>query len=102
MPDEGESIAQMFETSEGSLAGSAITPMPFTGSDGSEGGKDLYFDGRQPLTTPFRPAVPAFGGRPAAHGDADAAAGSPAGLASGGVTKDEDLAVLSRALDQLA
>jgi pimeloyl-ACP methyl ester carboxylesterase len=44
MPDEGESIAQIFEKSEGSLAGPAITPMPFTGPDGSEGGQDLYLD----------------------------------------------------------
>lgn len=44
MPDEGESIAQVFEAhSEGSLVGPAIRPLPFTGSDGSEGA-DLYLD----------------------------------------------------------
>jgi pimeloyl-ACP methyl ester carboxylesterase len=45
MPDEGESIAQIFEArGEGSLAGPAITPLPFTGRDGSEAGQDLYLD----------------------------------------------------------
>jgi pimeloyl-ACP methyl ester carboxylesterase len=43
MPDEGESIAQVFEESEGSLVGPAIRPVPFTGPDGSEGA-DLYLD----------------------------------------------------------
>jgi pimeloyl-ACP methyl ester carboxylesterase len=43
MPDEGESIAQLFEESEGSLVGPAIRPVPFTGPDGSEGA-DLYLD----------------------------------------------------------
>ena len=43
MPDEGESIAQVFEKSEGSLVGPAIRPVPFTGPDGSEGA-DLYLD----------------------------------------------------------
>ena len=47
MPDEGESIAQVFETSEGSLAGPALRPVPFTGPDGSEGGQDLYLDPEQ-------------------------------------------------------
>ena len=47
MPDEGESIAQVFETSEGSLAGPALRPVPFTGQDGSEGGQDLYLDPEQ-------------------------------------------------------
>jgi pimeloyl-ACP methyl ester carboxylesterase len=44
MPDEGESIAQLFETSEGSLVGPAIRPLPFAGPDGSDGGQDLYLD----------------------------------------------------------
>jgi pimeloyl-ACP methyl ester carboxylesterase len=44
MPDEGESIAQIFEKSEGSLVGPAIRPVPFTGPGGSEGGQDLYLD----------------------------------------------------------
>jgi pimeloyl-ACP methyl ester carboxylesterase len=44
MPDEGESIAQVFETSEGSLAGPALRPQPFTGPDGSEGGQDRFLD----------------------------------------------------------
>jgi pimeloyl-ACP methyl ester carboxylesterase len=45
MPDEGESIAQVFEErSEGSLAGPAIRPLPFTGPDGEEAGQDLYLD----------------------------------------------------------
>ncbi|WP_448639394.1 alpha/beta fold hydrolase [Geodermatophilus sp. URMC 63] len=44
MPDEGESIAQVFERhTEGSLVGAAITPLPFTGTDGSEGA-DLYLE----------------------------------------------------------
>jgi len=44
MPDEGESVAQVFERySEGSLVGPAIRPLPFTGSDGSDGA-DLYLD----------------------------------------------------------
>jgi len=47
MPDEGESIAQVFETSEGSLAGPALRPVPFTGPDGSEGGQDLYLEPEQ-------------------------------------------------------
>jgi pimeloyl-ACP methyl ester carboxylesterase len=47
MPDEGESIAQVFETSEGSLVGPALRPVPFTGQDGSEGGQDLYLDPEQ-------------------------------------------------------
>jgi pimeloyl-ACP methyl ester carboxylesterase len=47
MPDEGESIAQVFETSEGSLAGLALRPVPFTGPDGSEGGQDLYLEPEQ-------------------------------------------------------
>jgi pimeloyl-ACP methyl ester carboxylesterase len=45
MPDEGESIAQVFEQrSEGSLVGTALRPQPFTARDGSEGGQDLYLD----------------------------------------------------------
>jgi pimeloyl-ACP methyl ester carboxylesterase len=43
MPDEGESIQQLLERSEGSLVGPAIRPVPFTGQDGSEG-VDLYLD----------------------------------------------------------
>jgi pimeloyl-ACP methyl ester carboxylesterase len=46
MPDEGESIQQLFEESEvfaGSLVPAAIRPMPFTNPDGSEG-VDLYLD----------------------------------------------------------
>jgi pimeloyl-ACP methyl ester carboxylesterase len=43
MPDEGESIQQLFEQFEGSLVGSAIRPVPITGPDGSEGA-DLYLD----------------------------------------------------------
>jgi pimeloyl-ACP methyl ester carboxylesterase len=43
MPDEGESIQQLLERSEGSLVGPAIRPVPFTGQDGSEGA-DLYLD----------------------------------------------------------
>jgi pimeloyl-ACP methyl ester carboxylesterase len=45
MPDEGESIAQLFEQhGEGSLVGPAIRPVPYTGPDGSDGGQDLYLD----------------------------------------------------------
>jgi pimeloyl-ACP methyl ester carboxylesterase len=45
LPDEGESIAQVFEQgADGSLAGSAIRPLPFSGPDGSDGGQDLYLD----------------------------------------------------------
>jgi pimeloyl-ACP methyl ester carboxylesterase len=46
MPDEGESIQQLFEESEvlaGSLVPTAIRPLPFTNPDGSEG-VDLYLD----------------------------------------------------------
>ena len=46
MPDEGESIQQLFEESEvfaGSLVPAAIRPVPFTNPDGSEG-VDLYLD----------------------------------------------------------
>jgi pimeloyl-ACP methyl ester carboxylesterase len=43
MPDEGESITQVFETSEGSLVEPAIRPVPFTRPDGSED-QDLYLD----------------------------------------------------------
>src|SRR3954469_9950057 len=43
MPDEGESIQQLFERFEGSLVGPAIRPVPFTGPNGSEGA-DLYLD----------------------------------------------------------
>jgi pimeloyl-ACP methyl ester carboxylesterase len=48
MPDEGESIAQIFEAhGEGSLVGPALTPQPFTGRDGNEAGQDLYLDPEQ-------------------------------------------------------
>jgi pimeloyl-ACP methyl ester carboxylesterase len=48
MPDEGESIAQVFEQrSEGSLAGPALRPQPITGPDGGEAGQDLYLDPEQ-------------------------------------------------------
>jgi pimeloyl-ACP methyl ester carboxylesterase len=43
MPDEGESIQQLFQQYEGSLVGPAITPVPFTSQDGSEDA-DLYLD----------------------------------------------------------
>jgi pimeloyl-ACP methyl ester carboxylesterase len=44
MPDEGESIAQVFERhAEGSLVGAAIRPLPVTSPDGSDG-VDLYLD----------------------------------------------------------
>jgi pimeloyl-ACP methyl ester carboxylesterase len=41
LPDEGESLQQLLERFEGSLVGSAVRPVPFTGPDGSEGA-DLY------------------------------------------------------------
>ncbi|MGY1603988.1 alpha/beta fold hydrolase [Geodermatophilus sp. SYSU D00815] len=44
MPDEGESIVQIFQTSEGSLVEPAIRPVPLSGRDGSDGGPDLYLD----------------------------------------------------------
>jgi pimeloyl-ACP methyl ester carboxylesterase len=48
MPDEGESIAQVFEAhGEGSLVGAALRPQPFTGRDGNEAGQDLYLDTEQ-------------------------------------------------------
>jgi pimeloyl-ACP methyl ester carboxylesterase len=48
MPDEGESIAQVFEQrGGGGLAAAAIRPEPFTGRDGSEAGQDLYLDTEQ-------------------------------------------------------
>jgi pimeloyl-ACP methyl ester carboxylesterase len=48
MPDEGESIAQVFEErGGGGLAAAAIRPEPFTARDGSEAGQDLYLDGEQ-------------------------------------------------------
>jgi pimeloyl-ACP methyl ester carboxylesterase len=48
MPDEGESIAQIFEErGQESLVGPAITPLPFTGPDASEAGQDLYLDAGQ-------------------------------------------------------
>jgi pimeloyl-ACP methyl ester carboxylesterase len=47
MPDEGESIAQVFETSQGSLVGTALRPLPFAGADGREAGQDLYLDPEQ-------------------------------------------------------
>jgi pimeloyl-ACP methyl ester carboxylesterase len=45
MPDEGESIQQLFESEvfAGSLVPAALRPMPFTNPDGSEG-VDLYLD----------------------------------------------------------
>jgi len=43
MPDEGESIQQLFERFEGSLVGAAITPVPFANADGTDGA-DLYLD----------------------------------------------------------
>jgi pimeloyl-ACP methyl ester carboxylesterase len=46
MPDEGESIQQLFESGgpfAGSLAPAAIRPVPFTNPDGSEG-VDLWLD----------------------------------------------------------
>jgi pimeloyl-ACP methyl ester carboxylesterase len=43
MPDEGESLTQLLEKYEGSLIGSAIRPVPFTGPDGSEV-MDLFLD----------------------------------------------------------
>ncbi len=44
-PDEGESITQLFaQKPEGSLVGTAIRPLPFTGSDGTDAGQDLYLD----------------------------------------------------------
>jgi len=46
MPDEGESIAQLFENSEGSLVAATIRPVPFTDRDGREGA-DLYLDPEQ-------------------------------------------------------
>jgi pimeloyl-ACP methyl ester carboxylesterase len=47
MPDEGESIAQVFERHpEGSLVGPAIMPVPFNNSNGSEGA-DLYLEPEQ-------------------------------------------------------
>ena len=47
MPDEGESIQQLFERSGGSLGGAAIRPLPLSGPDGSEGAPDLYLDTEQ-------------------------------------------------------
>jgi pimeloyl-ACP methyl ester carboxylesterase len=41
MPDEGESLEGLLGKYEGSLVGSAVRPVPFTGPDGSEGA-DLY------------------------------------------------------------
>jgi len=43
MADEGESQAQLFERFPGSLVGSAIRPVPFTGPDGGQSA-DLYLD----------------------------------------------------------
>jgi pimeloyl-ACP methyl ester carboxylesterase len=44
MPDEGESIAQVFDRhTEGSLVGPAIRPLSFRDADGTEG-TDLYLD----------------------------------------------------------
>ncbi len=47
LPDEGESIQQLFETSGGSPGGAAIRPLPLPGPDGSEGAPDLYLDTEQ-------------------------------------------------------
>jgi pimeloyl-ACP methyl ester carboxylesterase len=47
LPDEGESIAELFERSGGSLGGAAIRPLPLTGPDGSEAAPDLYLDTEQ-------------------------------------------------------
>jgi pimeloyl-ACP methyl ester carboxylesterase len=47
LPDEGESIQQLFERSGGSLGGAAIRPLPLPGPDGSEGAPDLYLDTEQ-------------------------------------------------------
>jgi pimeloyl-ACP methyl ester carboxylesterase len=47
LPDEGESIAQLFEQSGGSLGGAAIRPLALTGADGSEAAPDLYLDSEQ-------------------------------------------------------
>jgi pimeloyl-ACP methyl ester carboxylesterase len=41
MPDEGESVQQLFESSEGSLLPPFIRPVPFKNPDGSDG-VDLY------------------------------------------------------------
>jgi pimeloyl-ACP methyl ester carboxylesterase len=63
MPDEGESIQQLFESGgpfAGSLVPAAIRPVPFTNPDGSEG-VDLYLDRElfpeplPPTSTPRRP-----------------------------------------------
>jgi pimeloyl-ACP methyl ester carboxylesterase len=43
MPDEGESIQQLFEGAEGSLVPDALRPVPFKNPDGSDG-VDLYLD----------------------------------------------------------
>jgi pimeloyl-ACP methyl ester carboxylesterase len=48
MPDEGESIAQIFERmSDGSLVGPVIRPLAFAGPAGSDGGEDLYLDAEE-------------------------------------------------------
>jgi pimeloyl-ACP methyl ester carboxylesterase len=47
LPDEGESIQQLFEQSGGSLGGAAIRPTAVPGPDGSEGAPDLYLDPEQ-------------------------------------------------------
>ena len=44
MPDEGESIAELFERSGGSPGGAAIMPLTLTNPDGTEGAPDLYLD----------------------------------------------------------
>jgi pimeloyl-ACP methyl ester carboxylesterase len=43
VPDEGESVQQLFEGSEGSLLPPFIRPVPFKNPDGSDG-VDLYID----------------------------------------------------------
>jgi pimeloyl-ACP methyl ester carboxylesterase len=55
MPDEGESIQQLFEHSEvfaGSLVPAALRPVPFTNPDGSEGGTCTWIVRRSPRRSP--------------------------------------------------
>jgi pimeloyl-ACP methyl ester carboxylesterase len=63
MPDEGESIQQLFEAGgpfAGSLVAAAIRPVPFTNPDGSEGvdlwlDRELFPEAFAPTSTPRRP-----------------------------------------------
>ena len=63
MPDEGESIQQLFESGgpfAGSLVPAAIRPVPFTNPDGSEGvdlwlDRELFPEAFAPTSTPRRP-----------------------------------------------